>query len=89
MIFFDIDETLLDFKGAEYLAAVALYQEWHGYFAESQDAFYARWSALGKHYFARYLAGDLTFEGQQIARVRDLFGVTCQTVSDTQALVIF
>lgn len=89
MIFFDIDETLLDFKGAEYLAATALYREWQGCLAESQDAFYARWCAIGKHYFARYLAGDLTFQGQQIARIRDLFGVTGQTMSDTQALVIF
>ena len=87
MIFFDIDETLLDFKGAEYLGVAAIYQEWQKYFDESQDDFYARWCAVGKHYFARYLAGELTFEGQQIARVQDLFRAACQ--SGAQALAIF
>ena len=89
MIFFDIDETLLDFKGAEYLGVAAIYQEWQKHFNESQDHFYARWCTVGKHYFSRYLAGELTFEEQQIARVQDLFRATCQTVSETQALAIF
>jgi putative hydrolase of the HAD superfamily len=73
MIFFDIDETLLDFKGAEYVAVAALYSECSSKFSISHDEFYHNWCTVGKKHFNRYLSGEISFEQQKIERVKEIF----------------
>ncbi|MGF7050323.1 putative hydrolase of the HAD superfamily [Paenibacillus sp. DS2015] len=73
MIFFDLDETLFDFKSAEYSAVIAFYRQ----FQESSKCnaldFYYLWCSIGKKHFDRFLLGELNFEQQKIVRMIDLY----------------
>jgi putative hydrolase of the HAD superfamily len=74
MIFFDLDGTLLDFKGAEHLAVQAFHNQYSSLFnlSSSQKDFYDKWCSIGKKHYSRFLRGELSFEQQQIARVKEL-----------------
>ncbi|MFD1673727.1 HAD family hydrolase [Alicyclobacillus fodiniaquatilis] len=89
MIFFDVDETLLDFKASEYLGVKALFEMYCTHFDHNESAFYFQWCEIGKRHFTRYLSGELTFEEQKIARVKALFGLVGLKLNDTEALAIF
>jgi putative hydrolase of the HAD superfamily len=73
MIFFDIDGTLVDHKGAERAAALAFQKNYVKAFPESADAFAARWHTVAEKHVRRHLAGELSFQGQRRARLRELF----------------
>src|SRR5262249_39854330 len=66
VVIFDVDDTLIDFRGAvaagfrDYLADVA-----PDIAASDGDEARAHWDRLGDRYFARYLAGELTFPEQR------------------------
>ncbi|MDP5275488.1 HAD family hydrolase [Chengkuizengella axinellae] len=89
MIFFDIDETLLDFKGAEYLGAAAFYNKFKELFRMNVNEFYDQWCSIGKVHFTRYLNGDLTFEEQKIKRIKEIFELAEITMDDLQASQYF
>lgn len=73
MIFFDIDGTLVDHKGAERVAAFA-FQRAHGeVFPESPEDFAARWHLVAEKHLRRHLVGEISFQGQRRARLRELF----------------
>ncbi|SMC88973.1 HAD family hydrolase [Lentzea albidocapillata] len=71
-VLFDIDDTLVDFKGAmtrglvRHLARIAPQWTDAGITAAS-----ATWHAVEKVHFGRYLRGETTFEGQRRARAAD------------------
>ena len=74
-VLFDLDDTLLDLRSAQHAAFDAtVRRQWAGaadvdpaVLAEATDAFA---SDAGGHY-GRYVAGELTFEEQRLARVAD------------------
>jgi putative hydrolase of the HAD superfamily len=72
MIFFDLDETLFDFKSAEYTAVNVLYSQLINSSTSSRDDFYNSWCAIGMKHFGRFLRGELTFEQQKIERITEL-----------------
>ena len=76
MIFFDLDGTLLDFKGAEFQAVQAFHNHYSSLFnfTINQDDFYQEWCNIGKKHYSRFLQGELSFEQQQIERVKELVG---------------
>lgn len=73
MIFFDIDGTLVDHKGAERAAAIAFQRDHAEVFPESVEAFITRWQVVAEEHVRRYLAGEVSFQGQRRARIRELF----------------
>jgi putative hydrolase of the HAD superfamily len=84
LILFDIDDTLLDDTLATRLAMDALHtqlqSEW------SLEEFRARWlDSIGRH-FPRFLAGEITFEEQRRARIRD---VVATELPDSKADDVF
>lgn len=70
-VLFDVDDTLVDHGGAQdrairgHLASLGLPHE---------DAAVQQWSAAEERHFARHIRGELTFQGQRRARVRDMLG---------------
>jgi putative hydrolase of the HAD superfamily len=72
MIFFDLDETLFDFKSAEYTAVNVLYSQLLDPSTCNREDFYKSWCAIGMKHFGRFLRGELTFEQQKIARITEL-----------------
>jgi putative hydrolase of the HAD superfamily len=70
LVLFDIDDTLLDHRTAERSAAEALHRIAGA--AGPVDAFAAAWSEALERHFQRYLAGELSYEEQRRARVRDV-----------------
>ena len=76
MIFFDLDGTFLDYKGAEFLAVHAFYNEYSSLFnfSVNPDDFYQEWCSIGIKHYSRYLQGELSFKQQQIERVKELVG---------------
>ncbi|WP_199624816.1 HAD family hydrolase [Paenibacillus alkalitolerans] len=89
MIFFDIDQTLLDFKGAERAAVEALYEELFSKSRFSKHDFYRSWQEIGEEHFKKYLQCECTFEQQRINRVKDLYETTGEYVSDQRAIQVF
>lgn len=85
MIFFDIDETLLDFKRAENLAVMKLFEVYEENFNFGRDEFYDKWCSIGKVHFNRYLTGQLTFSEQKIERVKEIFRTVDISLNDIQA----
>lgn len=71
-IFFDIDDTLVDYKAAERAAALGFYLDHMERDAETPDAFIVRWQAVTEKHFQRYLCGELDFQGQRRARLREI-----------------
>jgi putative hydrolase of the HAD superfamily len=72
MIFFDLDETLFDFKSAEFAAVNVLYSLLIHPSPCTREEFYKSWCAIGMKHFGRFLRGELTFEQQKIARMTEL-----------------
>jgi putative hydrolase of the HAD superfamily len=87
MIFFDIDGTLVDHKGAERAAALAFHMDHTERFHESPESFLDLWQSLADKHVQRYLAGQVSFQGQRRARIRDLFGD--HEMTDGEADIIF
>ena len=84
MIFFDIDGTLVDHKGAEHAAALAFQRDHAEVFPELPDAFSARWHTIAEKHIRRHFAGELTFQGQRRARLHELFAHH-RRLTDTEA----
>jgi len=73
MIFFDIDNTLLDHDHAMVQGAAVFQQEFAEAFPISTQAFTARWVSLADQAYRRYLRGDLSLQEARIWRMRTLF----------------
>ncbi|MDF2963326.1 MAG: 2-haloalkanoic acid dehalogenase [Paenibacillus sp.] len=89
MIFFDIDDTLLDFKGAERTGIKAVYHQYGAGFHLDEQQFYDTWCAVGKKHFTRYLKGELSFAQQKLERVREVFGSVGTVLGEREAEACF
>jgi putative hydrolase of the HAD superfamily len=84
LILFDIDDTLLDHKSAERRAATLLYKSVEPPF--SLEEFLVKWAAALERHFSRYLAGEVSYQGQRRDRVRE---VVESSLSDEAADRVF
>ncbi len=80
MIFFDLDDTLLDTQSATRNAVANLYNEID--VTMSLQEFLVSWDAAQERQYLRYLAKEISFQEQRRARLRD---VICPTLSDAVA----
>lgn len=74
MIFFDIDDTLLDYKSSQNKAALAFAKKYADYIQSPED-FPILWEQITAKHMARYLSGELSFQEQRRCRVRESLGL--------------
>nr|WP_241964572.1 hypothetical protein [Paraliobacillus zengyii] len=65
MIFFDIDETLLDHNRAEKLGAIDFYRTYKNQLEYSEIEFLELWYILSKKYFEKLLAKECPFKNKE------------------------
>jgi putative hydrolase of the HAD superfamily len=70
VIYFDIDDTLLDYKTSQDLAAIEFAKKYSSHIDEPEN-FPAVWDKITERYMARYLSGELSFQEQRRCRIRE------------------
>ena len=77
IVFFDVDDTLVDHSSAERSAALLFYKELAGSASLAGldgDTFCARWHDAAVRHFASYNAGECSYQEQRRRRIREFFG---------------
>ena len=74
MIFFDIDDTLLDYRTSQDLAALEFAKIYSNYIKDAED-FPLRWNDITERHMTRYLSGELSFQEQRRCRIRESLGL--------------
>jgi putative hydrolase of the HAD superfamily len=88
MIFFDIDDTLLDNQAAESAAAKDFHYLYRSVFPLSPDEFAQNWRIITEKHVQRYLSGELSFQGQRRERLKEIFSHN-RILSDAEADNLF
>ncbi len=65
LLFFDLDNTLLDFKAAESEGIGAVYAALRPRLELDREAFHTAWEKVGEEHFHCYLRGESTFIQQR------------------------
>jgi len=86
MIFFDIDNTLLDHDHAMAQGAAVFQQEFAETFPISKQTFTQRWVSLADQAYRHYLQGDLSLPEARIWRMQTLFKSVGTHLSTADAL---
>ena len=87
VVFFDLDDTLIDHSGAMHTASVQFFDQVSDRVAStSADEFAKAWVQAQSRHFPRYLKGELDFQGQRRARLRDLLA---EDLTDSEADTLF
>ena len=73
MIFFDIDDTLLDYKTSQDIAAFEFAKEYASEIGDPEN-FPKAWDEITERNMARYLSGELTFQEQRRCRISECLG---------------
>lgn len=84
LVLFDIDDTLLDHRAAGQSAAAHLHENIGA--SVSLEEFLAKWHATMELHFARYLAGEISYQRQGRDRVKEMVD---STLSDETADHVF
>jgi putative hydrolase of the HAD superfamily len=84
LVLFDIDDTLLDHGAAERSAATLLHKRVSA--PVPLEDFLVRWATALERHFARYLAEEVSYQGQRRDRVRE---VVDSSLSDEAADRLF
>jgi putative hydrolase of the HAD superfamily len=84
LVLFDIDDTLVDHASAVSAGVASLYAAVHP--VAPLPVFLAAWRDAMSHHFPRYLSGELTYQGQRRARIRQTVSTT---LTDAQADELF
>jgi putative hydrolase of the HAD superfamily len=82
-IFFDLDDTLLDDRGAQIAYLPQVYAAWRDRLPHSEEAFPETWRSALQHHFDRHIRGEISYEAQRRERIRDVF--QAPTLSDEEA----
>jgi putative hydrolase of the HAD superfamily len=85
VIFFDIDDTLLDQLYAERTGALEFWQEHRHLFPFGAEEFLALWRTLAEKHMDRHLAKEVSFVEQRRGRIRELFSHIAVALSDDEA----
>ncbi len=84
MIFFDIDQTLLDHQQAQDLSAVLFSQHFPSLDSQSPEEFSQHWQTVAEKHLATFLRGEITFIEQRRQRIREIFSVTESSLADDE-----
>ncbi|HRU06412.1 MAG TPA: HAD family hydrolase [Candidatus Brocadiia bacterium] len=84
-IFFDIDATLFDTRGAMTRAVELFAAERRGELAGPVEALCEAWVEAAHIHFERYLAGEIPHHESRVAAMRDLFGRQGRRLNQAEA----
>lgn len=73
MIFFDIDQTLINHQHAQDTAVALFLQKFFSLFPDSPEEFCKRWQAVMEKHFTTFTRGEITFIEHRRRRMRELF----------------
>jgi putative hydrolase of the HAD superfamily len=85
MIFFDIDNTLLDHATTESRAALGFLHHFDHTLPYSDAAFVTLWRQLTETHFNAFLKGEISFIEQRRRRIRDVFSGADMVLDDLEA----
>ncbi len=88
-VFFDLDGTLFDHKSAEKAGVIGFYHTHRKHFNLTPEEFYQLWCAISDEQFARFLKGEISFQGQRRERLKHVFNLTGTTLTDRGADLAF
>ncbi|HEY7185209.1 MAG TPA: HAD family hydrolase [Vicinamibacterales bacterium] len=86
-IFFDLDDTLLDDRGAQSAYLPLVYAAWRDRLPHSAPEFPVVWRTALQLHFDRHIRGELTYDEQRRARIRDVFQAPSLTDGDADRLM--
>jgi putative hydrolase of the HAD superfamily len=86
-IFFDLDDTLLDDRGAQTAYLPQVYAAWRDRLPHSGQEFPVVWRTALQHHFDRHIRGEITHDEQRRARIRDVFQAPSLTDADADRLM--
>jgi putative hydrolase of the HAD superfamily len=90
VIFFDLDDTLLDYTSAMRAAAGMFWADHLDAFADfGIDSFTTLWESLAAKYGQRAISGEVSFHDQQRLRLAELFERVGRAISPRQAEEMF
>jgi putative hydrolase of the HAD superfamily len=72
-IFFDLDDTLLDDRGAQEAYLPQVYSAWQPALPHAAADFPAIWRRALQHHFDRHIRGEISHIEQRRARIREVF----------------
>ncbi len=88
-ILFDLDDTLLNSKKAEY-NAICEFKNLHSEFNEVKDINFGEvWSKITLELYEKYHKGEISFEELRIERMKELFSKYSINISDDDAKEAF
>jgi putative hydrolase of the HAD superfamily len=73
MIFFDIDQTLINHQKAQDTAVLLFFQQFSSLLPYSSQEFCKRWQAVMEKNFATFTRGEITFSEHRRRRMREIF----------------
>jgi putative hydrolase of the HAD superfamily len=86
LVLFDLDDTLLDHRGAVSRGILRHVDLSPGHLVvHDRDAAVTLWHALEEQHYHRYLSGELSFSGQRRARALDFAAAHGVRLADTEA----
>jgi putative hydrolase of the HAD superfamily len=86
-IFFDLDDTLLDDRGAQSAYLPLVYRAWRHRLPHDEHEFPTVWRTALQHHFDRHIRGELTHDEQRRARIRDVFRAPSLTDAEADRLM--
>ena len=89
MIFFDIDDTLVTHSQSQRQAALLFWETFAERLPHSQQEFPTVWDAVMQKHFATFAAGEISFGEHRLRRIREIFDMGNQRLSDGEADALF
>jgi putative hydrolase of the HAD superfamily len=72
-VFFDLDDTLLDDRGAQETYLAEVFAVWRDELPHRENEFPSVWRRALQHHFDRHIRGELSYQSQRRERIRDVF----------------
>ncbi|MDD4891685.1 MAG: HAD family hydrolase [Phycisphaerae bacterium] len=86
MVFFDLDDTLMDYTAAMRTAAAVFWADHLDLFADhSIDSFLTLWESLAAKYHRQATAGEIGWHDQQRLRMQELYKLSGRELSPAEA----
>jgi putative hydrolase of the HAD superfamily len=73
MIFFDIDQTLINHQQAQNTAASLFLQQFSSSLPHTSEEFCQRWQTVMERHFTTFMQGEITFVEHRRRRMREIF----------------
>ena len=87
VLFFDIDDTLLDSESAHYLALTKIISDYS--LDTTPRQVFSEWLRITDKYLKQYFRNKISANQQRIKRIRELWRIATCTIDDNTALEVY